>query len=121
MAKRDITGVAGFFNDYEEGPGRQKPRPESRIDGQPVKEEKKQPETTPRARVGRPPGVTSGSRSEKAKATMHINRALLDYYRDWSWEARCNLGALIERAMIAFKETRKDTNDGGRERKAATH
>jgi hypothetical protein len=35
--------------------------------------------------------------SGTVKATIHVNAALLDFYRDLSWQARRNLGELIER------------------------
>jgi hypothetical protein len=114
MEERANTGVKGFFSDYGKG----RPTKGKRVEVEqpvaanaqaidmPARTERKKKSRGVRARTGRPPGVPNGSRSQKLKATMHINGALLDYYRDWSWEARCNLGELIERAMVAYKATR---------------
>src|SRR5688572_9797445 len=110
MEGRTDTGVKGYFNDF----GKAAP-----VKAKPVQvEPPKAPAATPtpakttvgnvekaRARVGRPPGVTSRTRPQKGRATMYVNQALLDYYRDWSWDARCSLGELIERAMVKYKET----------------
>jgi hypothetical protein len=118
MEGRADTGVKGFFEEYGKAGSAlrtaplqvEKPNvsPANEV-GNTSKEPKSKSEKV-RARVGRPPGITNGSRSQKEKATMHVNAALLDYYRDWSWEARCNLGELIERAMVAYKDKRNRTS-----------
>lgn len=56
------------------------------------------------ARLGRPLGKTGDVRSAKEKATLHISSSLLAEYRDRSWEARCSLSGLIERAMIEYRQ-----------------
>jgi hypothetical protein len=113
MEGRADTGVKGFFSDYSKAPAKatplkvEQPKPEVPAPpAVPVKRAASSKAEKVKARVGRPPGVVSGSRSHKVKATMHVNAALLDFYRDWSWEARCNLGELIERAMVAYKSSR---------------
>lgn len=123
MEGRTDTGVKGFFSDYAKGrPVKatplqvEQPKVEART---PPAERPKRSSSAKtekiKARVGRPPGVANGSRAQKEKATMHINAALLDFYRDWSWEARCNLGELIERAMIAYKARRNRSADKKRQ------
>jgi hypothetical protein len=119
MDERNDTGVKGFFAEYGKGGGPrqaapievEKPKvpPEKEVRRK-VKQLGKRTEKA-RARTGRPPGIANGSRSQKEKATMHINAALMDFYRDWSWEARCNLGELIERAMVAYKSRRNRAGD----------
>lgn len=52
-----------------------------------------------KARQGRPPGRQSGKGTRKAKATLRVSAELMDDYREWSWEERCNLGELVERAL----------------------
>lgn len=113
MAATSSTGVKGFFEDYAKKgslPNAKAVRvenaeqPKSALPEQTARGGKQMKK---RARTGRPPGVPSGSRSAKAKATMHIDATLMDFYRDWSWEERCNLGQLIERAMLLYKEMRK--------------
>ena len=107
------TGVKGFFREYgrNSGPRKAKPvtveqREESAVDATSDAPKGKKAQKV-RARVGRPPGIVNGSRQQKEKATMHVDEELLNFYRDWSWEARCNLGELIERAMLAYRDASK--------------
>jgi hypothetical protein len=113
MEGRADTGVKGFFSDYSKAPAKpaplkvEQPKPEAPAPpAAPVKRTASSKGEKVKARTGRPPGIANGSRSHKVKATMHLNAVLLDFYRDWSWEARCNLGELIERAMVAYKSSR---------------
>ena len=55
------------------------------------------------ARLGRPPGKPGDGRSPKEKATVRISSSLIAEYRDRSWEARCSLSGLVERAMIEYQ------------------
>jgi hypothetical protein len=115
MEGRTDTGVKGFFNDFGKAvpvkakPLQVEPTKPSVATPTPPAVPPKRPASKKteivRARVGRPPGAASGTRPQKGRATMYINQALLDYYRDWSWDARCSLGELIERAMVAYKAT----------------
>ncbi|PHQ35120.1 hypothetical protein [Rhodopirellula bahusiensis] len=57
-----------------------------------------------RARLGRPPGVNSTNRAPKEKATLRIDTELMAEYRDWSWDARCQLGELVERALVDYRK-----------------
>jgi hypothetical protein len=59
------------------------------------------------ARRGRPPGQKTGEGAEKEKITLRISKALADEYRDWSWEERCQLGELVERAMSQYRKNRR--------------
>ena len=56
------------------------------------------------ARLGRPPGKPGNARSLKDKATLRISSSLIAEYRDLSWEARCSLSGLVERAMIEYRQ-----------------
>ncbi len=38
--------------------------------------------------------------------TLRIARDLIAEYRDWSWEARCQLSELVERALATYRELR---------------
>jgi len=49
-----------------------------------------------RARVGRPLARSLRRAGRKEKVTFRINSDLIAQYRDWSWEARCQLGELVE-------------------------
>ena len=56
------------------------------------------------ARLGRPPGRTSPSLSQKEKVTLRISARLIAEYRDWSWQRRCQLGELVEAALQAYRK-----------------
>lgn len=58
------------------------------------------------ARRGRPPGRHDRSLSAKDKVTFRISSNLATEYRDWSWEARCSLSGLVERALIDYRRNR---------------
>ena len=60
-----------------------------------------------RARVGRPPGSSLRHTGPKEKVTLRINSDLIAEYRDWSWESRCQLGELVERALTTCRESRR--------------
>jgi uncharacterized protein (DUF4415 family) len=58
------------------------------------------------ARRGRPPGQRAGEAADKEKVTLRLNKELMDDYREWSWEERCQLGELVERAMLQYRKHR---------------
>ena len=61
------------------------------------------------ARSGRPPGNVSAKARPRETLTVRIDVELVEKYRDWSWDARCNLGELVGRAMqIYLKNRRRD-------------
>ena len=108
MADRIINGITGVLGELissapssgelpscEQPSGaNQKPKPV------------KSPEATSipsrRARLGRPLGVSNRGARPKEKVTLHVPSVLISEYRDWSWEARCSLSALVEKAMVDF-------------------
>ncbi len=55
------------------------------------------------ARLGRPPRKSSDARSTKEKVTLRIPGSLIAEYRDRSWEARCSLSGLVEKAMVEYR------------------
>lgn len=55
------------------------------------------------ARRGRPVGRRVSGPSSTEKVTLRISRHLVAEYRDWSWDARCNLSHLVERALAEFR------------------
>ena len=67
------------------------------------------PEKRIGARRGRPLGNLSASGSEepKAKVTVWIAQALIDQYRDWSWEVRQPLSMLVQQAMEDYRNRRR--------------
>jgi hypothetical protein len=58
------------------------------------------------ARRGRPPGKKTGDAAEKEKVTLRLNKELMDDYREWSWDERCQLGELVERALSQYRKQR---------------
>lgn len=61
------------------------------------------------SRRGRPPGKKSGEVVEKEKVTLRLSKELMDEYREWSWEERCQLGELVERALSQYRKQRSRT------------
>ena len=61
----------------------------------------------PQARRGRPPGKKAGEGGDKEKVTLRLNKELMDEYRDWSWDERCQLGELVERALNQYRQRRR--------------
>ena len=55
------------------------------------------------ARLGRPPGKSHKNALPKEKATLRIDAELMADYREWSWEERCQLGELVERALADYR------------------
>jgi uncharacterized protein (DUF4415 family) len=58
------------------------------------------------ARRGRPPGKKAGEGANKEKVTLRLGKELMDEYRDWSWDEHCQLGELVERALIQYRSRR---------------
>ena len=111
MASKTISGISGVLGELiSPAP----PPTESRQSSQLAieKQETKsagtaQPIPPPprRARLGRPPAKTTRHRGPKEKVTLRIPSNLIAEYRDWSWEARCQLSELVERALAAYRES----------------
>jgi hypothetical protein len=55
------------------------------------------------ARRGRPAGKQTSASSPTEKVTLRISRCLVADYRDWSWDARCHLSHLVERALADYQ------------------
>ena len=54
-------------------------------------------------RRGRPAGSRHPNQPPKEKTTLRIEAQLIADYRDWSWDARCHLSGLVERAMADYQ------------------
>lgn len=54
-------------------------------------------------RLGRPPGRPGTKTKSKDKVTLRIDAAIMSDYREWSWEERCQLGELVERALVEYR------------------
>ena len=59
------------------------------------------------ARRGCPAGRHDRFQSAKDKVTLRISSNLATEYRDWSWEARCSLSGLVERALVDYCRNRR--------------
>jgi hypothetical protein len=59
-----------------------------------------------RARLGRPPDSSLRPTRPQEKVTLRVSSDLIADYRDWSWEARCQLSELVERALLTYHESR---------------
>lgn len=105
---KQLAGIQGILGNYVTSPA---PEP---VSGAPTYADKpkrrdvgsQKPKRTSRrsARLGRPPGKTQASVRPKEKATLRIDSELMSDYRDWSWDARCQLGELIERALTEYRK-----------------
>ena len=66
-----------------------------------------------KARRGRPAGKRT-SASPREKVTLRISRHLVADYRDWSWDARCNLSHLVEQALAEYRHRHRTGQTGNR-------
>ena len=60
-----------------------------------------------RARVGRPGKTAPRPNVCREKVTLRVRSDLIADYRDWSWEARCQLGELVEQALTDYRDSRR--------------
>ena len=60
-----------------------------------------------RARLGRSLGGTDRHTWPKEELILRLPSDLIAEYRDWSWEARCQLSELVERALATYRESRR--------------
>lgn len=112
MAGKTIGGISGVLGELiSPAPPRESTWPgQSRIERQAANSASTEQSTarrTCRARLGRPPGKTTRHECPKEKVTLRIPSSLIAEYRDWSWEARCQLSELVERALAAYRKTRR--------------
>ncbi len=57
-------------------------------------------------RRGRPPGKAATA-CLKEKVTVRLTGTLIASYRDWTWETRCQLSQLVERALAEYRQRRR--------------
>ena len=113
MASKTISGISGVLGELISPAPPPTESPQSgqlAIERQEAKSSGALQRTPPRprrARLGRPPGKTTRYRGPKEKVTLRIPRGLIADYRDWSWEARCQLSELVEQALAAYGESRR--------------
>ncbi len=104
VRERRITGIGGVLGEIisDDPPtfGSSDPAPSS---------SQLKPKRKSHARAGRPPGRVQAKTRRREKLTVRIDAELVDKYRDWSWDARCNLGELVGQAMrIHLKNRRRN-------------
>ena len=112
MAGKTIGGISGVLGDLisPAPPEKSIGSGQLPIESQEAKStgtEQPTPLRPSRARLGRPPGNTSRHWDPKEKVTLRIPSSLIAEYRDWSWEARCQLSELVERALAAYRQSRR--------------
>ena len=114
MAKKQVSGISGVLGELIS----EEPTPEEPASKKQPSAPRRDPETTaaleppstsPRqsARLGRPPGNGLRQSGPKEKVTLRVPSDLIAEYRDWSWEARCQLSELVERALVAYRKSRR--------------
>ena len=98
---RKLTGIDGVLKNYvqPQAVNPSQPSDNSQSKRAPSKRRSK-------TRLGRPPGSSRVVGVPKEKTTLRIDSELMAEYRDWSWEERCQLGELVERALREFKRRR---------------
>jgi uncharacterized protein (DUF4415 family) len=94
-----LTGIKGVLGGYVTTPSEPTSHDLPTESAKPLRK----PAATSRARLGRPPGKKSSNRRPKEKATLRIDTELMSDYRDWSWDERCQLGELVERALAEYR------------------
>jgi hypothetical protein len=109
VAKKTIGGISGVLGELiSPEPTATESTPKKRPSAaSPEPEPTGTPDPTPtrspqRARLGRPPGSGVRHARPKEKVTLRISSELIADYRDWSWDARCQLSELVERAMAQY-------------------
>ena len=110
MARKPISGVSGVLGELISEPQPEPPAPAApstiplKTPPNAAAKEKPSANTKSRARLGRPPGRQAEATTPKEKITVRIDARLAALYRDWSWERRCQLGELVERALRDYRK-----------------
>ena len=106
MSKK-IVGIQGILGTYVTSQDNAQIVPEANQGTQPpdlgASRPKSQRVSHKRASLGRPPGKAEGTSPRREKTTLRIEAELMSNYRDWSWEERCQLGELVERALADYR------------------
>lgn len=110
MSSPHIRGIGGFLDHIltSNGPRVNHSRQGNHRADEPLAEHLSLPSNTgpsPRVRRGRPPGKPAAS-ARKEKVTVWIPSNLIAAYRDWTWDARCQLSTLVQQAMEDYRNRR---------------
>lgn len=113
MAHKNLSGVTGVLGDLISPPATAHSTPPPPValptfmpKAQPSEKKSKFRATAAHSRLGRPPGRRADVEKPKEKITVRIDAALIAAYRDWSWESRCQVGELVEKALQQFLSRR---------------
>jgi hypothetical protein len=114
MTSKAITGIPGLLDELLSSPAA--PRPARRIAPKSCEPRGPLPKPQPPqerptsmicgARRGRPAGQSLAPALSRQKVTLRLPTDLIVAYRDWSWEARCHLSHLVERALADYRQSR---------------
>jgi len=106
VARKPIGGVSGVLGELISEPESTSttnpPSPQSNLCPSAACPEQRPTSEKSRARLGRPPGRKPRTNPPKEKVTVRIDERLIALYREWSWEQRCQLGELFERALREY-------------------
>lgn len=114
MAKTQVSGISGVLGELispastpaESPPKKQPPALQQKTGPTGAAHAPAAPHTQ-RARLGRPPGTSTRQTGPKEKVTLRIPCDLIAEYRDWSWEAKCQISELVERALASYRKSRR--------------
>jgi uncharacterized protein (DUF4415 family) len=114
MAKQTVSGISGVLGELiSPPPASTEPAPK-KVGPDKIQTPESARTTKPastrspsRARVGRPPGTNTRPALPKEKVTLRISSDLIAEYRDWSWDSRCQLSELVERALATYQKSER--------------
>ena len=107
-AKKQIAGVSGVLGNLisDSRPAPDPTNPQNTEMPTPRPRASSHAKKT-RARLGRPPGRQQEGTIKKEKFTVRVEAQLANAYRDWSWEAHCQLGELVEWALRDYLDRQR--------------
>ena len=113
MAQKPVGGVAGVLGGLisvpataDHGPIAKKDAPADTLNAT-ASQNPRPSAKRPRARLGRPPATALPQLPKKEKFTVRVDSDLAAAYRDWSWEARCQVGELVQQALRSYLSQRR--------------
>ena len=107
MTRQPLPGIDGVLDNLLT-PGRARGVPNANTESAPMNHARASAAPDSRssratgARRGRPLSTHCPKGSPKEKVTFRISSDLAGAYRNWSWEARCSLSTLVERALWEY-------------------
>ncbi len=116
MTSKALTGIPGLLDGLLSLPAASRPArriaPKSRESKGPLRNAQltqgRPASSICAARRGRPLGQSLAPASAREKVTLRLSTDLIVAYRDWSWEAHCQLSHLVERALAEYRQSRSE-------------